>query len=317
MRYQLCFLMTLLIVSLPQTVADDQGEKRLKVDKDKLHQHVAFLTRIEGYRHHTNYKGLEQSAHYIQTAFATSQGRTSTQAFEVNGHTYQNIICRMGPEKGPRIVIGAHYDVAGMQPGADDNASAVAGLIELVRMMDLQRGQLNYGLEAVAYCLEEPPFFYTDHMGSRHHAKALRRQTVQVKEMICLEMIGYFSDADKSQKYPLPIMRWFYPDAGNFIGVVSNLKNWSLVQQAKKDMRAGSDLDVQTLNAPTFLFGVHLSDHSSYWKYGYPALMITDTAFNRNPNYHQPSDTIETLNFDKMAQVVRAVAFHILEQQKR
>lgn len=162
-----------------------------------------------------------------------------------------------------------------------------------------------------------PKCSHASYMRRFFPAKALRRQKAKVKEMICLEMIGYFSDEPNSQKFPLSFMRWFYPSTGNFIAVVSNLTNWSLVQQVKTDMRAGGDLDVQSLNAPTFLFGVHLSDHSSYWKYGYPAVMITDTAFNRNPNYHQRSDTIETLDFDKMAQVVKAVAHHILQQQKR
>lgn len=310
-------IMVLFLFCMPNPVAGGNGVVILDVNKDKLYAHVDYLTRIEGYRHFANIKGLNQCAQYIYNAFTATQGRAAYQTFVANESSYHNVICRMGPENGPRIVVGAHYDTAGMQPGADDNASAVAGLLELVRILAPHQDQLAYGLEAVAYCLEEPPFFYTQHMGSRHHAKALHSQKVEVKEMICLEMIGYFSDAPNSQKFPLPFMRWFYPTTGNFIAVVSNMKNWSLVQQVKKDMQAGSALDVQSLNAPTFIFGVHLSDHSSYWKYGFPAVMITDTAFNRNPNYHQRSDTIDTLDFDRMAQVVKAVAHHILQQQKR
>jgi hypothetical protein len=289
----------------------------MRVRTDNLYRHVEFLTSIAGYRHYGNLPGLQRCVEYIRSGFAIAKGRIDLQDFRVKGRIYKNIVCSLGPLDGPRIIVGAHYDVCGPQPGADDNASAVAGLLEIARLMGADQERLTYRLDVVAYCLEEPPFFGSSHMGSYVHASRLRDRKVAVKEMLCLEMIGFFSERENSQSFPLPFMRWFYPTRANFIAVVSNLRNWRLVRQVRNDMQAGAEIEVCKLTAPAMVPGVGLSDHSSYWKLGFPAVMITDTAFYRNPNYHQSSDTIDTLDFSKMAQVVQAIVAHLTARQQR
>jgi hypothetical protein len=283
---------------------------------DNLYRHVDFLSSIAGYRHYANREGLLRCVDYIRSELSTAGGMVTLQDFTVHGNTFQNIICSLGPEEAPRYIVGAHYDVCGPQPGADDNASAVAGLMEIARLMGAHRDKLRYRLDLVAYCLEEPPFFGSSYMGSYVHALSLRDQQASVKEVLCLEMIGFFSEQAGSQRFPLPFMRWFYPHRGNFIAVVGNLSNWLLVRRVQRDMLKGTHLEVCKLGAPAWVAGVGLSDHSSYWKFGFPAVMITDTAFYRNPHYHQASDTIDTLDFEKMAEVVAAVVFHLIDRQQ-
>jgi hypothetical protein len=311
------FLLVLTGIIIPPSIAAAAEANKMRVSTDNLYRHVEFLTSIAGYRHYANMSGLLRCVDYIRGEFDIANGRIDLQDFKVDGKTYQNIICSLGPADGPRIIVGAHYDVCGPQPGADDNASAVAGLLEIARLMGTSADKLTYRLDLVAYCLEEPPFFGTSQMGSYAHAQSLRKQKAVVKEMLCLEMIGFFSEHENSQSFPMPFMRWFYPTRANFIAVVSNLRNWRLVRQVQRDMQMGADIEVCKLSAPSIVPGVGLSDHSSYWKFGFPAVMITDTAFYRNPNYHQSSDTIETLDFNKMSQVVQAVVAHLKAQQQR
>jgi hypothetical protein len=304
-------------ITMPPSIAVSAEADTMRVRTDNLYGHVEFLTSIAGYRHYGNMPGLLRCVDYIRSEFDIANGRIVLQDFQVEGRTYQNVICSLGPADGPRIIVGAHYDVCGPQPGADDNASAVAGLLEIARLMGANPDRLTYRLDFVAYCLEEPPFFGTSHMGSYVHARSLRDRKVAVKEMLCLEMIGFFSSQENSQSFPIPLMRWFYPTRANFIAVVGNLRNWPLVWQVQRDMQMGAEIEVCKLTAPAMVPGVGLSDHSSYWKFGFPAVMITDTAFYRNPNYHQSSDTIETLDFSKMSQVVQGIVAHLTAQQQR
>ena len=297
------------------SIIDAAEAKGLRAKKENLYRHVDYLASIGGYRHYANYIGLRRCIDYICAEFGTTNGRVALQNFRVQDGSYQNIICSMGPERGPRIIVGAHYDVCGPQPGADDNASAVAGLLEIARMIGSRQHQLKYRLDLVAYCLEEPPFFGTENMGSYHHARSMRDQKSAVMEMICLEMIGFFAETENSQQFPFPMMKWIYPNKANFIAVIGNLRNWRLVRQVQANMRRGANIEVCKLSAPTLIPGVGLSDHSSYWKFGFPAVMVSDTAFYRNPNYHLPSDTIGTLDFVKMAEVVNAVAYHLMVRQ--
>jgi len=163
---------------------------------------------------------------------------------------------------------------------------------------------MNTGIESVAYTLEEPPFFDTEDMGSVHHARLLHDQKVSVKCVIALEMIGYFSSEPGSQLYPIPALKIFYPSKGNFIGIVGRLGQRKIVKKIKGLMKGATDLPVYSINAPLIVTGVDFSDHRSYWTYGYDAVMITDTAFYRNQQYHEPSDTAERLNYELMGKVV-------------
>lgn len=208
-----------------------------------------------------------------------------------------------GREEG-RIIIGAHYDACGDTPGADDNASGVAGLIETARL--LKGIQPQYTIELVAYANEEPPYFKTVHMGSAHHARLMAESKTKVHGMLCLEMIGYYSDQEKSQNYPSSSLSWIYPDKGNFIAVLGNWGSVSLARTVQKALEG--HMPTVRLNAPELTGAFSLSDHINYWQYGMPAVMITDTAFYRNANYHQSTDTPDTLDYERMARVVQGVA---------
>jgi Zn-dependent M28 family amino/carboxypeptidase len=229
----------------------------------------------------------------------------------VNNFDYHNVIASFGPEKGERIIVGAHYDTAGALPGADDNASGVAALIELAHL--LNKTTLARRVDLVAYTLEEPPYFRTEYMGSAVHVKMLQKQNVQVRMMMALEMIGYFSDEPGSQYYPLPFMNWYYPTKGNYVAVVGNFFKGSDVRQLKQAMQGASDLPVYSINAPGFLPGVDLSDHYNFWQAGYNAVMITNTAFYRNREYHSPFDTEDRLDYIRMGKVVQSVYAAILQ----
>ena len=275
------------------------------VDPSRLQAHVHKLSVELSPRDESHIENLDRVADYIKNEFNQSTSFVTEQPYRVQGKSYRNVIARFGPETEERIIIGAHYDAAGPLPGADDNASGVAGLIELARLLGRQPPPLQ--IELVAFTLEEPPYFGTTGMGSSVHAESLRRQNVRVRAMFCLEMIGYFSDAPNSQRVPGGVLGAFYPSTGNFIGVVGRLRDWSLVRRTKGVMRNASPLPVYSINAPTLVSGVDFSDQLNYWHAGYSAVMITDTAFYRNTNYHTAQDTEEKLDYKRMAMVVEGV----------
>jgi len=282
----------------------------IPVDKERLRQDVQTLAALVPHRNAQNVASLDKSAEYLLNEFGKTKGRVEIQRFIQDGKEYKNVICSFGPEAGERIIVGAHYDVQGNQPGADDNASGVAGLLELSRLVQILRTELKFRMDFVAYTLEEGQLFKhpcARHYGSYIHAKSLARDGIAVRAMICLEMIGYFSDRPNSQKYPFFFLRWFYPDTGNFIAVVGKWGQGRLVEEVKKSLAAPSQLPVESMTAMSFVPGVSFSDHQSYWKFGYPAVMITDSAFYRNKNYHKPSDRADTLDYDRMAEVVKGL----------
>ena len=248
---------------------------------------------------------LDAVARYISDRLHEAGGRVEDQVFLVDGTAYRNVIARFGPLTRERVVIGAHYDVFGVNPGADDNASGVAGLIELAGLLGRKEWPLT--IELVAYTLEEPPKFRTADMGSAHHARYLKRNGVDVRLMISLEMIGYFDDRSGSQSYPVSLLKLFYPRRGDFIAVVGKLDQGGVTRRVKGAMSAASPLPVRSLSAPASLPGVDFSDHLNYWHEGYDAVMVTDTAFYRNPHYHKASDAWDTLDYERMAMVVRGV----------
>jgi len=284
----------------------------MPVSKASLIAHVAFLTSLPQPRNYANVDSLTRSAEYIRSAFAENCDRVEVQDFPVNGVTYRNVICSLGPADSERIVVGAHYDVCGNQPGADDNASGVAGLLEIAKLLKQVSPGLKRRIDLAAYALEEPPFFRTKSMGSAIHAKRLKTAGADVRVMICLESIGYFSDEPDSQTFPIGFLKWFYPTTGNFIAVVSNLRSHAIGRDIRDLMKSGSGIEVQQLTAPSLLPGVDFSDHLYFWKHGYRAVMITDSAFYRNPHYHEATDTIDTLDFDRMAEVVKGVCSAII-----
>jgi hypothetical protein len=291
--------------------ADDPMTKKegpvIPASLERLYADVKALTGINPPRNYLNIGSLNKAAEYIHTEFQKLGCDLTVQPFTVNGKEYKNIICSFGGRKEERIVVGAHYDVYGPYPGADDNASGVAGLLEIGRLLNELKPPLRKRVDLVAYSLEEPPFFRTRKMGSYVHAKSLSDANATVKVMICLESIGYFSEEPDSQHFPLFAFRWFFPDRGNFIVVVGKWGQGRPVREIRDLMSQASRIHVDSINAPSLLPGIDLSDHKNYWKFGYDAVMVTDSAFYRNPHYHEPTDTIDTLNFDYMTEVVKGV----------
>jgi Zn-dependent M28 family amino/carboxypeptidase len=223
------------------------------------------------------------------------------QNYKAYGQTVSNIIAEKRGSNPETIVIGAHYDTVPGSPGADDNASAVAGLLELARLMANHACRLS--LILAAFVNEESPAFGTDYMGSMHYAKFLKQERRDIRFMISLEMIGYFSK-DRPQNYPVGLMRSFYPKTGDFIAVVGDLKSWRIVHWLARSIQRFGGLKTATLAAPRHFGGIDRSDQLAFWNHGFKAVMVTDTANFRNPNYHLESDTVDTLNFDMAARVV-------------
>jgi Zn-dependent M28 family amino/carboxypeptidase len=228
--------------------------------------------------------------------------------FSYGGNKFRNIVGRLGPQRGAALVIlGAHFDSVQGTPGADDNASGVAVLLEAARL--LSRARLRAQVLFCAFNLEE-----LNMIGSGYFAKRLKAAGTKVDAMISLEMVGYTDSRPGSQKYPVGL-KWFYPDRGDFIGVIGNWNSSAMGRRFTRQMRQVRGLPVETLSVPgngALIPAVRLSDHSPFWDLGYPALMITDTAFFRNPHYHRPTDTIETLNLEFMAKICEGVIRGVL-----
>jgi hypothetical protein len=276
-----------------------------RVDAARLEKHVALLAGEFSPRDAAHPENLDRVAAYIRREFQQAGATVQEQPYQADGRTYRNVSAFFGPQTGERIIVGAHYDAAGELPAADDNASGVAGLIELAHL--LGKAPLQTRVELVAFTLEEPPYFRTQYMGSAVHAATLKQQNVPVRLMLSLEMIGYFTDAPDTQSFPLSFLRWFYPSQGNFIAVIGKIGQGSLTRRVKRAMRGASELPVYSLNAPVGVPGIDFSDHLNYWREGYQAAMITDTAFYRNSNYHSRADTPDTLDYKRMALVVQGV----------
>jgi Zn-dependent M28 family amino/carboxypeptidase len=278
-----------------------------------LHQHVYQLSEVIGSRSVFEYEKINASKDYIETFLEDLGLEYILQSFQYRERTFSNIIVTLEGQKEPGeiFIIGAHYDTVFGTPGADDNASAVAVLLELCRL--LKDYQPSKTLKLIFFVLEEPPTFKTKYMGSYVYAKTAKKNKEKINGMISLEMLGYYRDKKGAQLYPLPLMGLFYPKAPNFIGVVGDLKSRKLIKKVANSIKKGCAIPVEKLSTVKFVPGVSFSDHGSFWKMGYPAVMITDTAFYRNPNYHSINDTIDTLDFDQMAELLTGIKQAALE----
>jgi hypothetical protein len=283
----------------------------IPVSIERMRRDLGVLTSMNPPRNNQNVESLNKSADYILSEFRKAGCRTGEQWFNYDGKKYRNVVCSYGPDQGERVVIAAHYDVKGDQPGADDNGSGVAGLIELSRLVYTLKPLVGYRIDFLACPLEERQYakelLRRRHMGSYTYAKSLAEAGARVRAMVSLEMIGYFSDKPGSQRYPLFFLKWFYPDKGNYIAVVGKWGQGKLVVRMTKAVSAASKVPVESITAPPFLPGIDFSDHRSFWQFGYHAVMVTDTAFYRNRNYHKATDTIDTIDFIRMAEVVKGV----------
>jgi len=293
-----------LAIARPAITIGGTLKSKIGANPAVLRQYVEMISQGFAPRDVDHPDNLAKLADYLAGEFKSFGARVSYQEFTVEHFNYKNVLAEYGPEAGAVVVIGAHYDTAGDQPGADDNASGVAGLLELGRL--LGQAKLTTKVVLAAYTLEEPPLFGTDSMGSAVHAQSLRTNRTAVKLMISLEMIGYFSDRKNSQGFPFSLLKLFYPSTGNFIIVVDQVFS-NQARRLKQRMSAASDLPVYSINAPAWVPGVDFSDHVNFWQRGYPAVMVTDSSFYRNDAYHSRRDTAERLDYFKMAQVVDGV----------
>ena len=292
------------------------GKGVSRADPDKLRRWVELLAGEIGPRPYSAPEKLKKVSDILHSRFSSLGYGVRLQKFTYRKEDYFNVVAASPGEdplekfSGPVLVAGAHYDTVSTTPGADDNASAVAGLMELARILS---SGIPAGLRLVAFCLEEPPAFRTRNMGSYHYASHLRKTGQAVTGMICLEMIGYFSERSNSQRFPFPFMKRMFPTTGNFIALVGNNRSRDFTMRVKEAFLQGSSMPVVTLNAPAIVIGIDLSDHWSFNKHRFPAVMVTDTAFYRNPHYHRPTDTPHTLDYEKSALVVDGIVNAVLE----
>lgn len=287
----------------------------MKPDKSQIESnlrlHVDRLAGLIGPRYLQRPKTIQATIGYIEGQWADMGYKSSQECFDALGDQATNLIVEQSGSKRPDeiILLGAHYDTVYSTPGADDNASAVAVLLEVSRL--LVEFQTKRTIRYVAFACEEPPYFNVDAMGSQYHARQARLRGDKIRGMLCLEMVGYYSTADASQTVPPLIPKWmrrFFPHRGDFLAAVGNMPSWKLCWKFRRGFKRGArSMPLFSICLPEKINEIRLSDNSSFWDQGYPALMLTDTSFLRNPNYHRATDTPDTLDYERMTQVTVGV----------
>jgi hypothetical protein len=274
---------------------------------DRLRRHVAVLAGDIGERNVWRPRALAAAADYIRSQWRALGCEVSAQPYRTHGLTCENLeVVIPGTNRAGEIVLaGAHYDSVQGSPGANDNASGVAALLEIACL--LHGSQPERTVKLVAFVNEEPPFFYFGEMGSKVYAAAARARGDDIRVMLSLEMLGCYSNARGSQGYP-PLFRFFYPDRGNFIAFVSNLRSRRALRETVAAFKASCDFPCESVASPAIIPGVSWSDQLSFWRAGYPGVMVTDTAFYRYAHYHCPTDTPDRLRYAEMARVVEGLA---------
>jgi len=301
------------------------GEDVFMIDMEKtaerLKDHLRMLTQTIGERSVLLPENLKKTQEYIETFYQGIGIPVHCESYPYRNYTVANVVAEISfcdtPTK--QYLVGAHYDSVVGTVGADDNASAIAVQLETARHLNALKGnqELDLAVKFVSFTLEEPPAFGTRHMGSRVYAMKAWKQKEQIDGMICLEMVGYTCHDSGCQSYPFPLMFLGYPKQGNFIGIVGNLSSKGFTETLYRAFCRNPDLPVVKLTVPLggyLLPSVRLSDHSSFWDRGYKAVMITDTAFFRNPHYHRASDTMDRLDYGFMAQLVKSLLLFFCSQ---
>jgi Zn-dependent M28 family amino/carboxypeptidase len=262
---------------------------------------VWALSQDIGERNLDRPEALEHAARYVERTLREAGYGPVPQPYQVAGQTVRNIEAVLPGETPESVLVGAHYDTAWGTPGANDNATGVAALLEIAR--NLAGRRFPRTVRFVAFVNEEPPYFQTPAMGSRVYAQRARERREPIAAMFSLETIGYYADEPGSQRYPFPL-QFFYPDKGNFLAFVGNLASRALVAEAAAHFRRATDFPVERAVLPAWFPAVDLSDHGSFWEQGFPAVLVTDTAMFRYPWYHSPGDTPDRLHFSRLAAVV-------------
>ncbi|HKL25144.1 MAG TPA: M28 family peptidase [Desulfuromonadales bacterium] len=270
---------------------------------ERLQNHVAILAERFGERHIWQFDNLQETAAYIETEFLQAGLDVRSISYRVENREVRNLEAEIrGKDRSEEVIlVGAHYDTVPGTVGANDNGSGIAVLLELARHFSAR--QPSRTLRFVAFVNEEPPFFKTDRMGSRVYVEQGLHENEDIIGMLSLETIGYYSSEPGSQKFPLPLLRLFYPDRGDFLAMIGNLASLQLLKRSLQAFRHEVDFPSEGMAAPSWLAGVDWSDHGSFWKIGVPAIMVTDTALFRYPYYHDSGDTPDKLDYQAMARV--------------
>lgn len=299
-----------------------EGFKELKKEElailSSLKKHVVFLAGSLGQRNMYFPKQLESAAAYIDESFRAQGHKVSSHEYilkkgffsfpsDFNDQVPRNIEAEIPGDvyRDEIILVGAHYDTVVGSPGANDNATGVAGLLEIGKLLSGKK--LKRTIRLVAFVNEEPPFFATKNMGSYVYAQRSRKRQENIRGMISLETLGYYSDVKGSQTYPFPL-GFFKPDTGNYIGFVSNLRSKPFLNDFIKRFRDQVEFPTEGVAFPQIIPGIGWSDHRSFWKFDYPAIMVTDTALYRYPYYHSPKDTPEKIHYNHLARVVSGLS---------
>jgi peptidase M28-like protein len=285
-----------------------------RVLRGELVADVQALAGDIGERNLNRYPQLVAATDLIEASLARAGLTPRLDSYELRGRACHNIEVEVRGTRPEILVVGAHYDSVSGSPGANDNASGVAGLLALARRFAGK--PCGQTLRFVAFVNEEPPYFQTEEMGSLVYAKRCQARGDKISAMISLETIGYFSDKPGSQKYPSPGLGFFYPSTGNFIGFVGNLRSRSLLRGAVSAFKKERKLPCEGASMPAAIAGVAWSDQWSFWECGYPAIMVTDTAPFRYPHYHSSTDTPDKLDYDRFALVVSGMEKVIAELAK-
>ncbi|MGI9404189.1 MAG: M28 family peptidase [Hyphomicrobium sp.] len=253
----------------------------------------------------THYPELERAAAYIEAELTALGYEPQPQTFETDGRPVRNIevVTPAAKSNGAQsnLVVGAHDDSDGDAPGANDNGTGTAAVIELARLLKDVVPE-DTSLRLVLFVNEEAPYYRTDQMGSLRYALHLKERGERVVGMISLETIGFFSDAAGSQKYPAPFGLLF-PSTANFISFVAMPGSRAFLHEVVAAFRRNTKFPTVGGTAPDQFEGIGWSDHWSFWHLGYPAVMVTDTALYRYPYYHTPEDTPEKVDYDKLARI--------------
>jgi len=277
--------------------------------REQLVAHVDQLANVIGPRILAQPESIAASIKHIRATWQEIGYQVTDETYESSDGPATNLIAEIpGTSANQVVILGAHYDTVATTPGADDNASAVAVLLEASRL--LKDVTPKRTLRFVAFACEEAPYMSLGSMGSQHHARQAKQRGEQIA-MLCLEMVGYFRDEPGSQKVPETIPKFLhplFPARGNFLAAIGNLNSWQLSWAFRRGFKQASKLGLFSICLPETIHEIRRSDNSSFWDEGYPALMLTDTSFLRNPHYHQPSDTADTLDYEAMTQVTLGVA---------
>ena len=289
--------------------------------RENLKLHLKALTESIGERSVRTPRNLNKTVEYILSFYKEIGIKAWREPYNYEGFEVANVVAEIssGPTPVRRYVLGAHYDSVAGTVGADDNASAVAVQLETARYLKVMFDQKKMGLtvKLVSFALEEPPAYRTPYMGSRVYAKKARQEKEKIDGMICLEMVGYACYEPGCQNYPFPLGFFDYPESGNFIGIVGNFKSGDFSRALTGAFLKNDSLPVVKLTVPFngwIIPSVRLSDHASFWDQGYKAVMVTDTAFFRNPYYHTPADTMEKLDYRFMAELVESLVLFFISQ---